>query len=101
MPRRVTIIQGHPDPAGNRLCHAFADAYAIGALAAGHQVTRMEVARLDFPILRTQQDFEHSDLPETLVEARNTIVLAQHLVIVFMSMEMPLEIWKWLLPWTC
>ena len=54
MPRRVTIIQGHPDPAGNHLCHALADAYAEGAAVAGHEITRIEVARFDFPILRTQ-----------------------------------------------
>ena len=69
MPRRLTIVQGHPDPAGNRFCHALADAYAEGAAAAGHQATRVDVAHLDFPILRTQQDFEHGQLPETLVEA--------------------------------
>jgi hypothetical protein len=46
MPRRLTIVQGHPDPAGNRLCHALADAYALGAAAAGHEVMRIEVARL-------------------------------------------------------
>lgn len=69
MSRRLTIIQGHPDPAGNRLCHALADAYAGGAAVAGHAVTRIDVARLDFPIPRTQQDFEHGNMPETLVEA--------------------------------
>jgi putative NADPH-quinone reductase len=83
MPRRLTVVQGHPDPAGNRLCHALADAYATGALSAGHEVTRIEVARLDFPILRTQQEFEHGHLPETLVEARDAIVSAQHLLLVF------------------
>lgn len=57
MPRRLTIIQGHPDPAGNRLCHALADAYASGAAIAGHAVMRIDVTRLDFPILRTQRDF--------------------------------------------
>jgi putative NADPH-quinone reductase len=80
---RLTIIQGHPDPSGNRLCHALADAYAEGAAAGGHDVIRIEVARLDFPILRTQEDFEHGQLPEALVEARDAIVSAQHLVIVF------------------
>jgi hypothetical protein len=30
-------------------------------------VTRIEVARLDFPVLRTQEDFEHGQLPETLL----------------------------------
>jgi putative NADPH-quinone reductase len=83
MPRRVAIIQGHPDPGGERLCHALADAYAEGAAVAGHEITRIEVGRLDFPILRTQEDFEHGQLPETLVEARDAIVSAQHLVIVF------------------
>ncbi len=50
MPGRVTIIQGHPDPGSKRLCHALADAYAEGVAVAGHEVTRVEVARLDFPI---------------------------------------------------
>jgi putative NADPH-quinone reductase len=48
MSRRLTIIQRHPDPAGNRLCHALADAYAGGAANVGHAVTRIDVARLDF-----------------------------------------------------
>jgi len=83
MPHRITIIQGHPDPAGDRLCHALADAYAAGAEAAGHEVARIEVARLDFPVLRTQHDFEHGQVPDSLVEARDAIVSAKHLVVVF------------------
>ena len=73
MPRRLTIVQGHPNPAGNRLCHALADAYALGAAAAGHEVMRIEVARLNFPILRTKEEFETGHLPESLVEAQNAI----------------------------
>ena len=83
MPRRLAIVQGHPDPAGNRLCHALADAYAEGAAATGHQVMRIEVARLDFPILRTQRDFETGQVPESLVEARDAIVSAQHVSMIF------------------
>jgi putative NADPH-quinone reductase len=83
MPRRVAIIQGHPDPAGNHLCHALADAYAESAAAAGHEVARVEVACLDFPMLRTQEDFERGHLPDSLVEARDAILGAQHLVVVF------------------
>jgi putative NADPH-quinone reductase len=83
MPHQVAIIQGHPDPAGNRLCHALADAYAKGAVTAGHQVARIEVAQLDFPILRTQKDFETGQMPESLVEARDAIVSAQHVTIIF------------------
>jgi putative NADPH-quinone reductase len=44
---------------------------------------RIEVARLDFPILRTQEDFEHGRLPESLVEAQRAIISAQHLAIFF------------------
>ena len=54
-----------------------------GAAAAGHEITRIEVAQLDFPILRTQEEFERGDLPEMLVGARDGIVSAQHLVAIF------------------
>ncbi len=49
MAQRLALIQGHPDPGGNRLCHALADAYAGGAALAGHAVMRVEVARVEFP----------------------------------------------------
>jgi putative NADPH-quinone reductase len=83
MPRRVAIIQGHPDPAGNRFCHALADAFAEGAVLGRHEVARIEPAKLDFPILRTQRDFETGDIPEVLMPARDAIIAAQHLLIVF------------------
>ena len=82
-PRRIAIIQGHPDPAGKRLCHALADAYAEGAREGGHSVRRIETAALDFPILRTQEDFERGQLPPQLSEAWDAIRWANHLVIIF------------------
>jgi putative NADPH-quinone reductase len=83
MPRCVAIVQGHPDPSGKRFCHALADAYAEGAATSGNEIRRIEMAQLDFPILRTQEEFEQGDLPEMLVEARDGIVSAQHLVVIF------------------
>jgi putative NADPH-quinone reductase len=77
MLRRVAIIQGHPDPAGNRFCHALADAYAEGAVL--HEVTRIEPAKLDFPILRRKG----ISRPGTLMPARDAIIVAQHLFIIF------------------
>lgn len=41
------------------------------------------MAQLEFPILRTQEEFEQDPLPETLVEAQGAIVSAQHLVVIF------------------
>jgi putative NADPH-quinone reductase len=83
MPKRLTIIQGHPDPAGSRFCHALADAYAEGAASAGHGVDRIDIARIEFPLLRTQQEFARGSLPETLVPARDALMAAQHVLIVF------------------
>jgi putative NADPH-quinone reductase len=83
MTKRVAIIQGHPDPAGHHLLHALADAYAEGAIAAGHEVRRIEVAKLEFPLLRTQVEFEIGSLPSTLVQPRDDMRWAQHWVFLF------------------
>ena len=82
-PGHVVIIQGHPDPEGGHLCHALADAYAEGAVTAGHRVTRIDVAGLDFPMLRSQAEFLSAPLPQSLVPARDAILAAGHIVIVF------------------
>ena len=83
MSKRIVIIQGHPDPAGGHLLNAMADAYAGAAMQAGHEVRRVEAARLDFPLLRTQADFEHGELPPALVQARDDMRWAAHWVILF------------------
>jgi putative NADPH-quinone reductase len=83
MPRTIVIIQGHPDPAGGRLCHALADAYAEGARAAGHAVSRIDIAQLDIPPVRNKDDFEHAPLPESLRGAADALRAANHIVLVF------------------
>jgi len=83
MPRKVTIIQGHPDPQGNRFCHALADAYSQGAKETGHEVRRVEVAKLDFPILRSQAEFEDGTPADDIVTAQQAIEWADHLVIIY------------------
>jgi putative NADPH-quinone reductase len=83
MARRITIIQGHPDPARDRFCHALADAYAAGAEIAGLEVKRIEVAELEFPLLRTQADFEKGSPPPEVAAAQDAIRWAQHLVIIY------------------
>jgi putative NADPH-quinone reductase len=83
MARRITIIQGHPDPAGDRFCHALADAYAAAAEAGSLEVKRIEVARLEFPLLRTQADFEKGSPPAQVAAAQEAIRWAEHLVIIY------------------
>lgn len=55
MTRRIALIQAHPDAAGGHLCHALAQAYADGAARAGHEVRVIDVAHLDFPLLRSRK----------------------------------------------
>ena len=45
-----------------------AGAYADAVASAGHDVRRIEVAQLAFPLLRTQADFETGALPPALVQ---------------------------------
>lgn len=80
----IAIIQGHPDASGTHLCHALADAYARGAGEAGHRVARIDIATLDFPLLRSQADFmDASHRPASLDPAADAIASANHVVIVF------------------
>lgn len=80
---RILLLQGHPDGDHPHLCHALADAYGEGARGAGHEVRSLDVARLDFPLLRSQQAWEEGELPEGLREAQEAIGWAEHIVIVF------------------
>ncbi len=83
MSKRILIVQGHPDASMPHLCHALADAYAEGAARAGHAVRRIDVARVDFPLLRSQQDWEHGAVPPALAPAQEDIRWAEHIVLFF------------------
>jgi putative NADPH-quinone reductase len=82
MGKRILLIQGHPDPCPDHLCHALANAYASGAMAAGHEIRRTSVALLDFPLLRSQHEWEQ-EAPVALRQVQDDITWAQHLVIFF------------------
>jgi len=81
--QRIVLIQGHPDAAATHLCHALASAYAEGARSAGHELRHIDVTRLDFPLLRSQHEWEHGALPAALQTAQDDIAWAQHLVLFF------------------
>lgn len=81
----IVIIQGHPNPAGDRLCHALAQAYSEGAKAAGHGVQLFDCAKLDFPLLQTQEDWMRGapGTPKNLIDAQSACQAADHLVIIY------------------
>lgn len=80
---RIVVIEGHPDRRPQRFCRALADAYAEAAVAAGHQVRRIRVGELDFPMLRTRDEWYEGEMPSALREAQESILWAGHLVLVY------------------
>ena len=83
MGKHILMIQGHPDASQRHLCHSLEDAYVQGATAAGHEIQRINVATLDFPILRSQLEWEQGLLPPSLAQAQAAIKWAEHMVFFF------------------
>ena len=78
----VVIIQGHPDNSERHLCHGLADAYREGAELGGHQVSTINVTELDFPLLRSRNEWK-GELPAGLVRPVELLEQGDHLVIFY------------------
>lgn len=83
MTKRIALIQGHPDAQVSHFCHALADEYLKGAKNRGHEVRCIDVATLDFPVLRTKEDFDHGVPLDVIKQAQDVIRWADHLVIIY------------------
>ena len=83
MKKRIAIIQGHPDRAPERFCRQFAKTYTKAARESGHAVNTIDVAALNFSLLRSQHDYETGAAPTTLRRSQEIIKAANHLVIIF------------------
>lgn len=79
---RITIINGHPHDDPDHFVHALASTYAKAAEAA-HEVRIIQVARLDFPILRDPADWKSGDVPAGLRAVQEDISWADHLVFLY------------------
>jgi putative NADPH-quinone reductase len=82
-PRRIVIIQGHPDPSATHFGHALARAYAEGASQSSHAVSVIDIARLDFPLLRSGEELRSDAVPPAIREAQAAISRADHLVLIY------------------
>ena len=87
MAKKILIIDGHPDPDEGRLCHALAKAYWDGARDGGHEVRDIEIARFDFPILQSLEDYYHGEPCPSIKEAQQDIDWADHIVHYFPSVD--------------
>jgi putative NADPH-quinone reductase len=80
---KIVIIQGHPDNSERHFGHALAEAYAEAARASGHEVSTIEVAALDFPVLRSAEDWKHRDPVEAIADSQKQIHEAAHIAIFY------------------
>ena len=80
---KITIVDGHPDDDKNRFCHALADAYASGAQHGGHEVRRIQISKMNFPILKSRDDWEKQEPSEVIREAQELLAWADHLVFIY------------------
>jgi putative NADPH-quinone reductase len=58
-------------------------AYADAASPAGHEVSHIEIAGIEFPMLRTQEEFNSGTPPASLKPAVDAVVAADHIVLIF------------------
>lgn len=80
--RKILLINGHPDPDPGRLCAALASAYEAGAVAAGHEVRRIEVGHLDLAPITSKADFMATPSPE-VADIQSAVREADHLVLIY------------------
>jgi putative NADPH-quinone reductase len=80
---RVLLIQGHPDPSPARFLCALAREYHDGALAKGHEVKTVDLARIHVPLLASRDQWQSADLDAPLRDAQQAIQWADHLVLFY------------------
>ena len=82
-PRRILVLDGHPDADPARYLHALAAAYRKGAEEAGHEVRVIGIAGQKFPLLRTAEDFKGQPDAVAVRDAQQALLWAEHVVVLF------------------
>jgi len=81
----ILIIQGHPDSQKTHLCHALISSYIKGAETAGHTLKTYNIATIEFPLLKSKDEWERGKegVPESLKEIQNALIDSDHIVIIY------------------
>jgi len=83
MGNHIVIIQGNPDPGPERFGRALAAAYQRGAEQSGKAVRIIDVAHIEFALLRSKDEWQSAKVPAAIRESQETINWADHLVIIY------------------
>lgn len=79
----ILIIDGHPDNAPMRYCHALAQAYLAGAVENGREARLAVISEMDFPWIRTASHFSMPAQDADIKAAQNDLAWAEHVVVIF------------------
>ena len=78
VPRRILVVNGHPDPRPERFCAALCEAYQDGAATGGWEVRRLDVGKLALG-----KDPSMAHLNGDLDKALEALTWATQLLVVF------------------
>lgn len=79
----MLLIQGHPHGGGSHLCHALAEAYGDGVLAAGGSIDVLDIGLRDIPLLRDPADWQTGPGPAFVAGDQALLRKARHVTIIF------------------
>lgn len=80
MGKNIVIIQGNPDIREERYGHALVEAYQRGAKESGHEVKVITIAELEFPWLKSKDEFYKGNPPLAIMLAQEKLTWADHWV---------------------
>ena len=83
MKNRILIIDGHPDSKQSHFLHELAEFYEHGVKEGGHQVRKIHVGTLRFPLLRSSRAYMSGKLPPVIAAAQKSILWADHIVVMY------------------
>jgi len=85
MPKKICIIDGHPDPSPSRYIHALCNNYSEGAKSAGHLVSRIDIGDHDFEPLKYKSEFEVEPEASVLLERAKLGAACPPLLVPFLN----------------
>lgn len=83
MSKQVLIVNGHPDPSQKRLCAALANAYEEAVQKAGNSTRRIDVGALEFPLIRSAEEFAAKVTCWDISKAQGDFLWADHVVFIY------------------
>jgi putative NADPH-quinone reductase len=81
--KQVLVLNGHPDAGKGHFGDALVAAYVNGAKSAGHGIDVLNIAELDFPLLRSKEAWEQEQPCADIVAAQSRLSRAEHVLLLY------------------